>query len=100
MEKVTGGKEANLLAVDFSPARKEYETNLIIEFFFHLDVIYKTLTWTGEKVIVCYEGSHNFTEICRSELAEFLIELDFWKDEVETQRREDFFDCPEWMYYC
>ena len=100
LEKVVGGKEANLLAVDFSPARKEYETNLIIEFFFHLDVIYKTLTWTGEKVIVCYEGSHNFTEMSRTDLAEFLHELDFWKDEVEIQRRDDFFDYPEWMYYC
>ena len=100
IEKPIGNIPVNVISVDFSPFRKEYETDLIIELFFHLDVVYKTLNWTGEKVIVCYDNSSHFTELHRNELAEFIPELNFWQDEVETQRREDFFDYPEWMYYC
>lgn len=85
-------------SVDFSPARLKFEKDLIIELFFHLDVLYKSVNWTGEKAIIVYDGSHTFTELHRNELAEFLPELNFWEFEVERQRNEDFFDDPAWIF--
>ena len=85
-------------SVDFSSYRIDFEKELIIELFLYLDVIYKSVTWTGEKAIIIYDGSHNFTELSRNELSEFLPELNFWEFEVERQRNEDLFDDISWIY--
>jgi len=85
-------------AVDFSVERLNFERDLVNELFFHLDVVYKTLNWTGEKAIVCYDNSSTFTTVTRDELSEFLPELNFWQHECEKQKYEDFWDAEEWMW--
>jgi hypothetical protein len=85
-------------SVDFSQDRKNAEKELIIELFENLCVVYKDITWTGDKLLVFYDQNHNFTEILRSELSEMLPELNFWEQETEKQKEEDIFDSPEWMF--
>lgn len=85
-------------SVNFSPERIKFEKNLIEELFTHLEVVYLTFNWTGEKGIVCYKDSSNFVTITRDEIAEVLPELNFWEIEAARQEREDFFDAPDWMW--
>lgn len=95
---VTIDKSNNTVkSVDFSTERLSYEKTLIIEFFYHLNVVYRDFTWTGDKAIVFYQENHNFREVSRNEISEFLEELDFWKEEVDKQKNEDIFDCP-WAF--
>lgn len=85
-------------SVDFSDERLNFETDLILELFFYLDVNYKALNWTGDKAIICYDNSYDFTILTRDELSQFLPELNFWQHECEKQRYEDFWDAEDWLW--
>ena len=91
-------KTKKVKSVNFSNERINFEKNLIEELFTHLEAVYSTFNWTGEKGIVCYNNSSNFTTITRDEIAEVLPELNFWEIEVQRQEQEDFFDAPDWMW--
>ena len=96
---VTIEKDTNkVISVNFSPERIKFEKNLIEELFTHLEVVYQTFNWTGEKGIVCYKNSSNFVTITRDEITDVLPELNFWEIEVARQEKEDFFDAPDWMW--
>jgi hypothetical protein len=62
-----------------------------------LDVVYREINWTGQKLIVLYETIHTFTDIPRHEIAEHLPELNFWEFEVINQKNDDIFETPGWI---
>jgi len=79
-----------LITVDFCKDRIESEKNSITDFLDSLEVDHKSIDWDGFKLVVKHtqsEGGHT-TECFRSELAEFIPDLDFWKKEIETYSKE------------
>ena len=94
------GKENSkkVKSVDFADDRIAYERGLIIELFEYLNVVYRDITWTGEKLIVYYDTGHDFTDVFRAELSEFLPELNFWQEEIEAQKDKDVFESPTWIF--
>jgi hypothetical protein len=94
---ITVDKDNKVKAIEFSTKRLDYERNLIIELFENLDVVYREINWTGQKLIVLYETIHTFTDIPRHEIAEHLPELNFWEFEVINQKNDDIFETPGWI---
>ena len=87
-------------SVDFATDRLTYEKNLIIDLFEYLEVVYRDVAWTGDKLVVWYETTRDFTELYRQELTEYLPELNFWEVEVENAKNTtaDIFENPTWMF--
>jgi len=87
-----------LLSVDFADERIENEKDLITNLLTSLEIDYSRIEWNGFKLLVYYNlpAGHK-TECDRTEIAEFLSELDFWKREVddiykqETKKLENIF---------
>ena len=73
-----------LVKVDFSDDRLEYEINLIEDFLHGLEVEYDNMTWDGNELEVVYEHGHT-TKTKRHEMAEYLTELDFWKEHINIK---------------
>ena len=88
----------NVKDVDLSPDRIKEEVDLILELFDCLEVVYKSVSWTGMKLMVFYEVGSNFVVIDRNELAITLPELNFWQFEVERQEADDIFVDPSWIF--
>ena len=77
-----------LVGIDFADERIEYERDLIINLLESLEVKYSDIVWDGFTLTVKHKvnsGDHS-TKCERDEVAEFLPQLDFWKNLIE----EDF----------
>lgn len=88
----------NVKDIELSPDRIKEEVDLILELFDCLEVVYKSVSWTGMKLMVFYEVGSNFVVIDRNELAITLPELNFWQFEVERQEADDIFVDPSWIF--
>lgn len=75
-----------LISIDFAPERIEDEKTSIIEILDSLEVDYKAIKWDGFKLVVKHNESNHTTECLRSDLTEFLPNLDFWKKEIEDYK--------------
>jgi len=73
-----------LVKVDFSDERLEYEMDLIEELLYTLEVEYKTMNWDGNSLELTYEHDHS-TKTNRSEMAEYINQLDFWKEHINIK---------------
>lgn len=93
-EKSTG----KIKSVDFAVDRLNAEKELITELFTHLNVKYRTITWTGDKLILWYEETTDKKEVSRADLLEFLPELNFWEELVKQQKEVEMFDEQTWMF--
>jgi len=74
-----------VIRVDFCNDRINHEVDLIGQFLMSIDVNYETCQWDGFTLKVTYsqkEGGHT-TTCDRNELAEYIPELDFWKEDEE-----------------
>lgn len=78
-----------VVSVDISLERIAYETDLISELMMVLDVEYKSLTWTGFKLVIEYSHLHK-TECDRNDLVEYIPELNFWKELSEDSTFDTF----------
>jgi len=82
---------SEILSVDFDPKRIEYEEDTIYDFLSKLDISFLQMKWNGVKLVVDHEdptneGSYSHsTEVTRKELSEFILELNFWKDELQEE---------------
>lgn len=77
-----------LVGIDFADERIEYERGLISNLLESLEVKYSEIVWDGFTLTVKHNvssGDHS-TKCDRDEIAEFLPQLDFWKNLIE----EDF----------
>ena len=82
---VTINKYTNQLTkVDFSDERLDYEMDLIEELLYTLEVEYKTMNWDGNSLELTYEHGHS-TKTNRSEMAEYINQLDFWKEHINIK---------------
>jgi hypothetical protein len=82
---VTVNKYNNqLVKVDFSNERLEYELDLIEDFLHGLEVEYDNMTWDGNELELVYEHGHT-TKTKRHEMSEYLSELDFWKEHINIK---------------
>ncbi len=82
---VSINKYTNQLSkVDFSNERLDYEMDLIEELLHTLEVEYDTMNWDGNSLKLDYEHGHS-TNTSRTELSEYIIELDFWKEHITTE---------------
>lgn len=71
----------NIIDIDLSNKRIDEEKILIEQLLDSLDVEFVNFTWNGLKLSLNYLDKH--TSKCdRSELSDFLPELDFWKDYI------------------
>jgi hypothetical protein len=73
-----------LVKVDFSDERLEYEMDLIEELLYTLEVEYNEMNWDGNTLELKYEHGHS-TSTKRSEMAEYINQLDFWKEHINTK---------------
>lgn len=84
-----------VLKADLSPERRDYEVELIGQFLMFIDVDYDTCNWDGFNLKVTYSkhnGGH-MTNCDRNDLAEFIPELDFWKEyQYDTSPKKSAFD--------
>ena len=85
-------------SVDFAQERIAFEKSLIVRLFEYLNVVYRDVSWSGDKLSVFYEKAGDSVEITRQDLKEYLPELDFWIEEVENQKNADIFDNSTWMF--
>jgi len=74
-----------LVKVDFSNERLEYEMDLIEELLYTLEVEYNEMKWDGNTLELTYEHGHS-TSTKRSEMAEYINQLDFWKEHINTNK--------------
>jgi hypothetical protein len=82
---VTINKYTNQLTkVDFSDERLDYEMDLIEELLHTLEVEYDTMNWDGNSLELSYEHGHS-TKTSRTELSEYINQLDFWKEHITTE---------------
>ena len=79
-----------IITVDFAKERIEDEKVLIHDFLFSLEIEYDSIEWDGFKLVVNYTAGHK-TECNRTELAEFLPDLDFWKEEIKSYKGESIY---------
>lgn len=94
-EKSTG----KIKSVDFAVDRLNAEKELITELFQHLNVKYRSLTWSGDKLTIWYDEVTDKKEVTRAELVEFLPEeLNFWEELLKKQKEHEMFDEPTWMF--
>ena len=73
-----------IVKVDFSNERLEYELDLIEDFLHGLEVEYDNMTWDGNELEISYEHGHT-TKTKRHEMSEYLSELDFWKEHINIK---------------
>lgn len=84
-----------VLKADISFDRRDYESELIGQFLMSIDVECDTFSWDGFNLKVTYSvlnGGH-ITNCDRNDLAEFVPELDFWKEfQYESSPKKSAFD--------
>lgn len=91
VSSVTRKKFSNILInVDFADERKDIEKHIIIGLLDSLEVDYDKVEWNGFKLTVYYKlpAGHK-TECDRTEIAEFLPQLDFWKREIDEMYKQE-----------
>jgi hypothetical protein len=86
VSSVTRTKDV-LVNVDFHKNRIKYEEILIEDLMLLIDVEYDSFIWDGYKLTLKHSVGHT-TTCFRTELSEFLPELDFWKKEIEDDKDE------------
>jgi hypothetical protein len=74
----------SMTGIDLCDDRIQYETNLIQDLLQTLDVDYSTLEWDGFELVVDYDNG-NVTTTSRTEMAEYIKELDFWKELIKIK---------------
>ncbi len=86
-----------VLKADIGAERINYEHELIGQFLMSIEIEYDTFNWDGFNLRVTYtdiNGGH-ITNCDRNELAEFIPELDFWKEfQYDSSPKKSAFDMP------
>lgn len=70
--------------IELTTERLEYESDMIEELLNTLDVDYDTFNWDGNSLMVEYQNS-NTTNTSREEMAEYIKDLDFWKELINIK---------------
>ena len=79
--------------IELCEERLEHEKDLISDLLESLDVDYSQFTWDGLVLRVKQEASSEVS-VDRTELAEFIPDLDFWKQVLYETEKKDAWDDP------
>lgn len=81
-------KNSKLTSIEINEERLEIEKGHIVDLLESLEVDYSEFTWDGMRLKVKH-NTDSIVTCSREELAEFIHQLDYWKDLVEPDKKTD-----------
>lgn len=81
--------------IELGDERLEYEKELIVELLEQLEVEFTSFTWDGFQLKVT-NTSNSVVTCTREELSEFIRQLDFWKNLIETKQTKSTYSEDAW----